>query len=599
MSFYATLKNIWALKSILITAIAFCVPLPIIILNLDGEGSDSALWKESRCAYIIIVMATMWLTEAIPISATALFPIWLAPMLGVATAKQMSANLWTDTSSLFFGGLLLAVAIENVGLHKRIALGTMRLVGAQPILLMVGLMVPTWFLSMWISNTAATSMMLPIIQAVIKTLEEVQKKSHDFEGLDNIGYEMENAHPEKNISVDSQVDGVNSHSRAPHSYNVSEEISTHHREQKRIAKGFALCVAYAANIGGIATLTGTPPNLVLRETADINYQARVETLGGDQQSIESGINFANWMGFAFPLSLVTLVVGWAWLQLLFIRCGCCRRMAPEAKSGIKRAVLEEYRALGPVKMSEIIVSVDFCLVVILWLSRAPPNSDGWEVAFIIEKVKYVSDSTPIILLVLILFILPDSKPQVFAWADNYSMPRYSPILTWKSAQEKVPWGVLILLGGGFALAKASQISGLSDYVGKELEVLSKFDSTLMVFFISCIVALATEVTSNTATSQLLLPIMFSLSITIESHPLYLMIATAVACSFAFMLPVATPPNAIVFSTGYLTIPDMALAGLPMNAIAIGCLTLAINTWGKSMYDLDTFPEILRNATATA
>lgn len=538
----------------------------------------------------------MWLTEAIPISATALFPIWLCPFLGVATAKAMSASLWTDTSSLFFGGLLLAVAIENVGLHRRIALGTMRLVGAQPIFLMVGLMVPTWFLSMWISNTAATSMMLPIIRAVIKTLEEVQNKSHDFEGLDNMGYEMENSHPEKKISVvDSEVDG-----RTPHAYSVSEEVSTHKAEQKRIAKGFALCVAYAANIGGIATLTGTPPNLVLRETADINYQAHVKSLGTvDPNTIDAGINFANWMGFAFPLSAITLIVSWVWLQFLFIRCGCCRKMNPEAKAGIKRAVLEEYRALGPVKFSEIIVAVDFIAVVAFWLSRSPPNSDGWGDAFVREKVSYASDSTPIILLVLVLFILPDSWPQVFCWADNYSMPRYSPIMTWKSAQEKVPWGVLILLGGGFALAKASQLSGLSEYVGNQLVALNKFDSTLMVFLISCIVALATEVTSNTATSQLLLPIMFSLSITINLNPLTLMIPTAVACSFAFMLPVATPPNAIVFSTGYLTIPDMALAGLPMNAIAIGCLTLAINTWGKPMYNLDTFPEILKNTTGTA
>lgn len=587
MSLKSFLKNVLALKALWITVIAFAVPVPLLVYNVDGVGSGSELWRESRCAYVIIVMAVMWLTEAIPISATALFPMWLIPMMGISDARTMSGSYWTDTSTLFFGGLLLAVAIENVGLHRRIALGVMRLVGAQPIFLMAGLMIPTWFLSMWISNTAATSMMLPIIGAVIKTLEDVHSSSHEFQGVENAGYEM----PEVS---ENQLDNLPSDGKIPHTYDLKQDRPSHHKEQKRIAKGFALCVAYAANIGGIATLTGTPPNLVLRETADINYQQEV-----GKTNIDSGINFANWMGFAFPLSLLTLVIGWFWLQLLFIRCGCCRKMPSGTKAAITNAVREQWNGLGPLRFAEIIVAIDFLIVVALWLSRAPPEADGWGKGFEIKKVNYVSDSTPILLFVCILFILPDSLPQVFCWAENYSMPRYSPILTWKSCQERVPWGVLVLLGGGFALAKASQVSGLSDYVGNQLVKLADFDDALFNFIICCIVAAATEVTSNTATSQLLLPIMFSLSVATNSHPLYLMISTAVACSFAFMLPVATPPNAIVFSTGYLTIPDMALAGLPMNCIAIACLTLAVNTWGKAMYDLDTFPEILANTTGSA
>lgn len=209
-----------------------------------------------------------------------------------------------------------------------------------------------------------------------------------------------------------------------------------------------------------------------------------------------------------------------------------------------------------------------------------------------------SDSTFAMLLCVVLFIIPAKIPQVFCWAENMSKPVYTPVLTWHAVQKKVPWGVLILLGGGFALAKASTVSGLSLYVGKQLEIFKEYDTWVMNLVICCIVAAATEVTSNTATSQLLLPIMFTMAITVESHPLYLMMSTAIACSFAFMLPVATPPNAIVFSTGYLSIPDMALAGLPMNILAIGCLTLAINTWGKAMFDLDTIPSYLNyNLTA--
>lgn len=590
MNFYTFLKNLWALKSIWITIIAFCVPLPLVILNIGG---DPALWKESRCAYVICVMAIMWLTEAIPISATSLMPVVLVPMLKIATAKDMSSTYITDTSMLFLGGLIIAVAIETCGLHKRIALGTMRIVGAQPIMLMVGLMVPTWFLSMWISNTAATAMMVPIIWAVIKTLDSVQNKAQDFEGLDNVGYDMDDMEKKtETIASNASAISYQNVQKSSSIPNQPGDMSGKNEEQKRLAKGFALCVAYAANIGGIATLTGTPPNLVLKELADLNYR---ETSGLD--NIESEINFAKWMGFAFPLSLLMLVLAWLWLQLIFIRCGCCRKMSPSVKKAVGRAVYDEYQTLGPFKWAEGVVLSVFLLLIALWLSRSPPNdAGGWGEGFEVKGKSMVSDSTPVILLCLVLFIMPASLPEVFCWAKNRSKPLYTPILSWRAVQEKVPWGVIILLGGGFALAKASLLSGLSKYLGEQLRSFADYDEWVMNLIICCIVAGATEVTSNTATSQLLLPIMFSLAISIGVHPLYLMMSTAVACSFAFMLPVATPPNAIVFATGYLSIPDMAVAGLPMNIIAIGCLTLAINTWGKAMFDLDTFPAVLVNGT---
>lgn len=238
----------------------------------------------------------------------------------------------------------------------------------------------------------------------------------------------------------------------------------------------------------------------------------------------------------------------------------------------------------------------FAALVVLWLFRAPPKIEGWGSAGGLKK-GFVSDSTPCILLSVLLFILPSELPRVFCRAKE-DPPSYTPILEWQSMTEKLPWGVIVLLGGGFAIAQASEDSGLSQLVGNELKVFANMDMWLMNFIICMIVAGTTNVTSNTASATLLMPILAQLALRTNIHPLYLMMSSAVACSFAFMLPVATPPNAIVFSTGYLSIMDMVLVGLPMNIMAVLCLTLAINTWGINMFDLNVFPEefIARNIT---
>ncbi|XP_060587393.1 solute carrier family 13 member 2-like [Ruditapes philippinarum] len=584
------LNHIWTLKPILVTIIAFIAP---IVLLVDYSEDFEV---QSKCAYVIVVMAILWLTEAIPIPVTSLMPIFLFPLLGVAKAKDISSAYVTDTTMLFFGGLIIAVALEETGLHTRISLCVMMLVGAQPIFLMAGLMVTTWFLSMWISNTAATSMMIPIITAVIKTVSEVRTKT--LYTADNPAFkddDSENGVPKDKIDVSSNGDVMPESESNKNSYKVSdkdieaelpEEMDD---EMKRYAKAFALCVAYGANIGGIATLTGTPPNLVLKENADELYSEA-------GYKGESEISFAKWMGFAFPLSLLTAVIGWLWLILCFIRCGCCKKMDPEQKKAVNATIRAQFKSLGFLTLAELQVLIVFIILVILWLFRNPPNIDGWGdiSAF---KPGYVSDSTPCMLLSVLLFLLPREVPQIFCLLKE-GLPSYKPILTWQAVSAKLPWGVIILLGGGFAIAKASKDSGLSLWLGNQLSTFDNLDNWVLNLLVCVIVAGATEVTSNTATATLLMPILAELGIATEIHPLYLMMSATVACSFAFMLPVATPPNAIVFSTGYLTIPDMALAGLPMNIIAVLCLTFAINTWGKSMYDLDEFPEIFLNQTAS-
>ncbi|KAL4223677.1 hypothetical protein ACF0H5_017145 [Mactra antiquata] len=599
------LRHLWTVKPIIATVVAFLLPISLAI-DYSPDFED-----ESKCAYVIAVMAILWLTEAIPIPVTALMPIFLFPMLGVAKASVISGVYVKDTTMLFLGGLIIAVALEKSGLHIRISLCVMKIVGAQPLFLMAGLMFTTWFLSMWISNTAATSMMIPIIQAIMKNMEDVRKTEFGEQGIDNTGYQSEDPPTKVESDFDKLSKAIDNHpvplrqmstdvrpgdkvilddidvvtefkgeteehlenrlktSEHPHRYSVTNgkqsttqpisplDGSSH--ELRRLAKAFALSVAYGANIGGIATLTGTPPNLVLKQQADKLYIAKTGS--------ESPISFAKWMGLAFPLSVLTALVGWLWLALFFLRCGFCEGQ----------------------------VLIVFVTLVFLWLFRVPPNIQGWGSVY---KKGYVSDSTPCMLLSVLLFLLPAKVPNVLCWSKQ-EPPTYTPILYWKDTVQKLPWGVIVLLGGGFAIAKASEDSKLSEWVGNSLTVFSSMDKWVMNLIICLIVAGATEITSNTATATLLMPILKELGIQTSIHPLYLMISATVACSFAFMLPVATPPNAIVFSTGYLSIPDMALAGLPMNILAVGCLTLGINTWGVSMFDLDTFPESFGNITTSS
>lgn len=579
------LKNLLAIRTLFLVPIAFLAPLKILE---DGE-------PESRCAYVLVVMAILWLTEALPIPVTALMPVFLMPMLGVLPGPKICAAYVNDTSMLFLGGLIVAVAVEEVNLHKRIAIGILSLVGSQPNLLMLGLMLPTWFLSMWISNTAATSMMVPIITAVASQMSELEpNKISQNDGVRNNGFDD----VEDSVSnADTDVAMTNGNAGMEHEAEPKDEKEKE-ESIKKMSKGFALCVAYAANIGGVATLTGTPPNLILQGQADRLYSSRVS--GAD-----SGITFAKWMGFGLPLSIIVLLLSWIWLQIMFLGFSCFKKQNPKERKAIKLVIEGEKKKLGGITFGEVVVMLLFGALALLWIFRDIPGFGGWKVIFKEDtNGSYVKDSTSAMLIAVSLFFLPTKLPRVFCWnkydvSESSDKPKYHPILTWKNTVNRIPWGVIVLLGGGFALASATSASGLSKKVGCSLRILDSFEPWVMNLILSLIIAAATEITSNSATATILMPIMAELAINTGSHPLYLMVTAAVACSFAFMLPVATPPNAIVFSTGYIKIPDMAVAGLVMNVLAVLVLNLGINTWGRALFDLDTMPSIFGNSTSSA
>ncbi|XP_041807508.1 solute carrier family 13 member 5a [Chelmon rostratus] len=626
------LRQVWRLKGIVILVCS-----PFILLPLAVSTTEAA------CAYVIALMAVYWCTEVLPLPVTALLPTILFPVLGIMESRDVCMQYLKDTNMLFVGGLMVAVAVEHWNLHKRIALRVLLLVGVRPALLMLGFMGVTAFLSMWISNTATTAMMVPIVQAILDQLNcnvdaepssKSQRKSvvlhmeHEEKtgsvpqtatpnilenGLNGVTITEGNSENIRNLQVtksEAQMDRQETVKPTPQDKPPSdctssgpvvvsvenvcyqmelEELSNEEEERKRMSKGLLLCVCYAASIGGIATLTGTGPNLVL-----IGQMSQLFPQNGDV------INFASWFAFAFPTMVLTLTLAWFWLQFLYIGCNLrrtwgCGAVQSEKEQAAFEVIREEHRRLGPMSYGEVNVLALFSLMVLLWFTRDPRFMDGWATHVFNSKAEFVTDATVSLFVAVLLFVLPSEPPHFLCfWRSSDTESQVSrgpapPLLTWQVTQKKMPWNIVLLLGGGFALAKGSEESGLSRWLGTQMTPLHSIPPWAIAIILCLLIATFTECASNVATATLFLPILASMSQSISLNPLYVMIPCTLSASFAFMLPVATPPNAIVFSYGLLKVSDMARAGVVMNIIGIGCISLAINSWGRVMFSLDSFP----------
>ncbi|CAJ1063696.1 solute carrier family 13 member 5-like [Xyrichtys novacula] len=634
------LRQVWRMKGLFILICS-----PFLLLPLAFSTTEAA------CAYVIALMAVYWCTEVLPLAVTALLPTILFPVLGIMESKDVCMQYLKDTNMLFVGGLMVAVAVEHWNLHKRIALRVLLLVGVRPALLMLGFMGVTAFLSMWISNTATTAMMVPIVQAVLDQLngnvdpeptsqsqrkivilhQDHQEKTNspriletglngptlvqdNSEKSSNL---QDNTSPEEKVSSEGQMDKQEIVKPTPQDKPPSdctnsepvvvsvetvccqmelEELSDMEDERKTMSKGLLLCVCYAASIGGIATLTGTGPNLVL-----IGQMSQLFPQNGDV------INFASWFAFAFPTMILTLILAWFWLQFLYIGCNLrktwgCGAVQSEKERAAYEVIRDEHRRLGKMSYGEFSVLALFTLMVALWFTRDPRFMDGWATHIFNSKAEFVTDATVSLFVAVLLFVLPSEPPRFLCcWKSSDTESQLSrgpapPLLTWQVTQKKMPWNIVLLLGGGFALAKGSEESGLSRWLGTQMTPLHSIPPWAIAIILCLLIATFTECASNVATATLFLPILASMSQSISLNPLYVMIPCTLSASFAFMLPVATPPNAIVFSYGLLKVSDMARAGVVMNIIGIGCISLAINSWGRVMFDLDTFPS-WANATA--
>ncbi|KAL2096144.1 hypothetical protein ACEWY4_008292 [Coilia grayii] len=607
------LKWLWSHRNYVVI---FLTPLLILPLPLAIDGSPA------KCGFAIILMALYWCTECIPLAVTALLPVVLFPLMGIMPASEVCVQYLKDSNMLFIGGLLVAIAVEHWNLHKRIALRVLLLVGVKPALLMMGFMATTAFLSMWISNTASTAMMLPIAQAVLHQLEKTEAEADEKElqsGQANQAFETDDTKEDKGMTKGSLF--LSSGKVVETGFTLAEARRLRRENMyKNLSKGMSLCVCYSASIGGTATLTGTTPNLILKGQMDELYPGN----GGI-------INFASWFGFCFPNMVLMLVIAWLWLQFMYLGFNLKKSFGCGSKSNSDKAAYQvmkdEYRKLGSMTFAEGSVLLVFVLLVLLWFTREPGFMPGWATVLFNQEKEYVTDGTVAIFMSTLFFVIPSEMPRCFCLRGRsgdmtgmmlfplnnvyYCPPKVSlyavhlivpecldgkksskappPLLNWEVVHEKMPWNILLLLGGGFALARGSETSGLSLWLGQSLEPLKSIPDFAIAFLISMLIATFTECSSNTATTTLFLPILASMASAIKLHPLYVMLPSAICASLAFMLPVATPPNAIAFSYGNLRVIDMAKAGSALNLLGVLCVQFALNTWGVAMFNLKEFP----------
>ena len=448
-------------------------------------GLGAAAW---RVAAVGVLMATWWVTEAIPIPATALLPLALFPVLQVADIRDAATPFANPIIYLFLGGFLIARAMDATGLPRRIALSSIRLLGARPRSIVAGVMASCAFLSMWVSNTATALMMLPIGLSLVALMPE-------GDGDEN---------PEASA------------------------------ERRRFGTALMLGIAYACSIGGMGTLIGTPPNAFLAGFM-------LETYGVT-------IGFAEWMLLGVPLVLVGLPL--CYLLLTRVAFPIRTRELPGGRELVER----EVRALGSMSRAETRVAVLFVLTALTWMARP----------LLIEHVTWLwglSDAGIAMTAALALFILPSGEPGGRR------------LLDWRLARD-TPWGVLILFGGGLSLASAVESTGLSAWLGAGVVGLSGWPLPLLVLAVVTAVILLTELTSNTATAATFLPVLGGVALGLGRDPLLLAVPAALAASGAFMLPVATPPNAIVYGSGAVRIEDMVRAGIWLNVLFVLLITAA-------------------------
>ncbi len=485
----------------------------VLILNIPQPEamSDQAL----HVAAVAVLMAVWWISEAIPIPATALIPIVLFPVLDVMSPAEVTQSYAHHLIFLFMGGFMIAVAVEKWNLHQRIALHTIRIVGMTPDRIILGFMLATAFLSMWISNTASTMMMLTVGLAVLHQIT-------------------------KEIDASGNVNNIDT--REGHF---------------RFGTALMLGIAYSASIGGVATLVGTAPNLV--------FAGVVEEIYG------VSISFLQWLSFGLPLAIVMLGASWFYLTKIAYPSEL------DHLPGGEETIRDELVALGKMTSQEKKVLFVFCLVAVLWLVRS---------LFDYKVFYLIKDSTIAIAGALLLFIIP----------ANWQQREF--LLDWKTAV-KIPWDILILFGGGFALAKGFSDSGLTTFIAGQLSILTGSHIIVIVAVVTLFVIFLTELTSNTATAALTLPMMAALAGAMQVHPFGLMVAAVIAASFAFMLPVATPPNAIVFGSRYISIPQMMKTGIWLNLLGVVVITAFVMmllplVWGIDIteFPINDFPEAL-------
>jgi sodium-dependent dicarboxylate transporter 2/3/5 len=461
------------IASILVFLLVLAIPIDPAVLSPEAKS----------VAAVTVLMVLFWVTGVVPLEATALLPLVLFPVLGVLSPVKVAESYGNEVIFLFLGGFIIAMSMQRWGLHRRIALNIIRVVGTSPRRLVLGFMVATGFLSMWISNTATAMMMIPIAVAIILTILPGADKS--FESLD--------------------------------------------RGEQSLARCLIISIPYAASIGGIATIIGTPPNGI--------FIAQLATIFPDAPTID----FFTWMKFGVPFAAIFLSLAWIWLTR-----GPYREMG-SALPGARGIIREEIGKLGPISAGERWTLIVFTLTALAWIFEQTKEIDG----LVIPGLDMI-------------FVLPvDAKKGIFT-------------MEWEWAV-KIPWGILLLFGGGIALSNGFLESGLAATIVESLTLINGLPVVLLILIVALGVVFAGEIASNTAIAAILMPIMAIAAISMGVNPIILMMTAAVCASIGFMLPVATPPNAVAYGSGYIDAKDLLKSGWALDLIGVALWMVCLYT----------------------
>ncbi|XP_047537901.1 protein I'm not dead yet [Vanessa atalanta] len=537
--------------------IVVLTPLLLLPVPIANSGSESA--KAYKCMYVVLIMAIYWVLELLPLPVTSMLPIVLFPTMGILDSDKTCAAYMKETNMMFMGGLMIAAGVQHSKLPKRVALWTVQVVGCSHRRLNLGLTFVTMFISMWVSNAAATTMMVPIVEAILEVFEQ--------QGLGDVYVNKKKTLPENGKEIKA-IQDKSTEEEAP----IPSDITI----------CYYLSIAYASTLGGCGTLVGTATNSAFKGIFDSEFP-----------EVSGSVDFFWFMAYSTPPMLLMQILVWVSLQVTYM--GLFRPNSEAAKR-VNRAssgsfntmkiIKEQYKGLGPVTFHEKASGSLFLFAVFLYIFRKPGFMPGWADAITTMKVK---DGVVSMFIVVLMFIIPMSVDfmKFFSSTASYeelSMSKPSTgIVTWNILKEKIPWGLLFLLGGGFALAEGSKATGLSSMIGSSLNGLHGLPPSLVLLVVVLVTQFITEFTSNVAIANLILPVLANMARTLDMDPRYLMVPATLACSMAFHMPVGTPPNAIVAGVAHIPTSKMAIGGIGPKIISTLIVWGAYPTWGSLIF----------------
>ncbi|XP_053214497.1 Na(+)/citrate cotransporter-like [Panonychus citri] len=597
---------------------------PFLIFGYDDP--------KCRCAFVVLLMTIYWAIQPIPMGVTSLFPVFLLPILELATSEEACRPYLQEANMVFVGSLIFAAAIESSNLHRRIALFVLKSIGSRLEMIMLGFMGITMFIAWWITNTATTALMLPIMDAVIQEIQPKEidhwsdpmkklenKKTENINNNDNNNNSNRNNHNDKNNNFNNDTNNNNQHhhndsdhhqsSRNGHclvtvNSNKRESIElTIRRDEKdqqlsskcsrndshvhanasngankysdspnslqsdvnfsQLRKILYISISSSANVGTTSTLTSAGPNLVLSYVLEEWYHER------------TSVDYLNWLMFAAPGSLLTIILNWTIFKYLYLR----KHKISKTNKKANNILQEKYKQLGSLRFHEFAVVVLFVTLVLLWMFRDPQYLRGWSTIFP-EKYR-PRDAAVVIFMVAVLFFTP-SRP-----LGPYPSPG---LLEWPKVQNKLVWSVILLRGGGYAVAKATQTSGLSEYLGNMFTKINDLPVVMLVIIFAAIAAILTEFASNSTTATIVLPVVAQVASSIGINPLVFLIPVTMACSMCFILPAGTPANALVYEHAGLKPSDMVIPGLLMKITSLAVIVANLNLLGYPIFGLSTTPK---------